>query len=105
MCDSIHRLQTTVGPAGVAADARRVCPMASRFGFADHVIIIYTLVHVPQLAKTDGKTCKISCSASSESVRMTILSAYNYKIMVMMTHLATRQEKRVIIIIMIIIIK
>jgi hypothetical protein len=34
------RLQTTVGPADVAADALRVCPMASGFGFADHVIII-----------------------------------------------------------------
>jgi hypothetical protein len=34
------RLQTTVGPADVAADALRVCPMASDFGFADHVIII-----------------------------------------------------------------
>jgi hypothetical protein len=42
-CVSIHdhdRLQTTVGPADVAADALRVCPMASGFGFADHVIII-----------------------------------------------------------------
>jgi hypothetical protein len=34
------RLQTTVGPADVAADALRVCPMASGFEFADYVIII-----------------------------------------------------------------
>ena len=42
-CVSIHdhdRLQTTAGPADVAADALRVCPMASGFGFADRVIII-----------------------------------------------------------------
>ena len=38
------RLQTTVGPADVAADALRVCPMASGFGFADHVIIIIIIL-------------------------------------------------------------
>ena len=32
------RLQTTVGPAVVAADTLRVCPVASGFGFAHHVI-------------------------------------------------------------------
>ena len=40
-CVSIHdhdRLQTTVGPAVVAADTLRVCPVASGFGFAHHVI-------------------------------------------------------------------
>jgi hypothetical protein len=37
-------LQTTVGPADVAADALRVCPMASGFGFADHVIIIIVII-------------------------------------------------------------
>ena len=44
---SIHgRLQTTVGPADMAADALRVCPMASGFGFAEHVIITSCHVHV-----------------------------------------------------------
>ncbi len=38
--DMIDRLQTFVGPAEAAADALRVCPMASGFGFADLVIII-----------------------------------------------------------------
>ena len=41
-CVSIHnhdRLQSTVGPADVAAEALRVCPMASGFGIADYVII------------------------------------------------------------------
>jgi hypothetical protein len=33
------RLQTTVGPAGVAADALCVSQMASGFGFADHVVL------------------------------------------------------------------
>ena len=33
-------LQNTVGPADVAAAALRVCPMASGFGFADHVIMM-----------------------------------------------------------------
>jgi hypothetical protein len=28
----------------VAADALRVCPMASGFGFADHVIIIIIII-------------------------------------------------------------
>ena len=42
------RLQTTVGPADVAADALRVCPMASGFGIADHVmIIIITIIIIP----------------------------------------------------------
>ena len=36
-CVSTHdRLQTTVGPTDVAADALHVCPMAFGFGFADH---------------------------------------------------------------------
>ena len=42
-CVSTHdhdRLQTTVGPANVAADAQRACPIASGFGFADHVMIM-----------------------------------------------------------------
>ena len=38
------RLQATIGPAegpaDVAADTLRVCPMASGFGFADHVVMI-----------------------------------------------------------------
>ena len=38
--DMIDRLQTFVGPAEVAANALRVCPMASGFGFADLVIKI-----------------------------------------------------------------
>ena len=33
-------LQTTVGLADVAADALRVCPMASGIGFANHVIMM-----------------------------------------------------------------
>jgi hypothetical protein len=37
-------LQTIVGPADVAADALRVCHMASGFGFADHVLIIILLL-------------------------------------------------------------
>ena len=46
-CVSIHdhdRLQTTVGPADVAADALRVCPVTSGFGFADHVLIIILII-------------------------------------------------------------
>ena len=42
-CVSIHdRVQTTVGPADVAADALCVCPMASGYGFAELVSMIIT---------------------------------------------------------------
>ena len=48
------RLQTTVGPADVAADALRECPMASGFGFADHVIIIITIIRIIIIIKYTG---------------------------------------------------
>ena len=40
----VPRLQTIVGPADVAADALRVCHMASGFEFADHVLILKMLM-------------------------------------------------------------
>ena len=49
-CLSIHgRLQTTLGPADVAADALRadalrVCPMACGFGFVHHVMMITIII-------------------------------------------------------------
>ena len=52
-CVSIHdrlQLQTTEGPANVAADALHVCRKASGFGSADHVMIItinYLYTNVP----------------------------------------------------------
>ena len=49
-CVNFHdrdRLKSTVGPADVAADALRVCPMASGLGFADHVIIVIIIMHGP----------------------------------------------------------
>ena len=41
MRDDVNgRLQNFVGPTEVAADALRVCPTASGFGFADLVILM-----------------------------------------------------------------
>ncbi len=40
----IDRLQTFVGPAEVAADSLRVCPMASGFEFADLLITTSTII-------------------------------------------------------------
>jgi hypothetical protein len=57
------RLQTTVGPADVAADALRVCPMASGFGFADHVlIIIIIIIDASSLHATVVKSMTLSIS-------------------------------------------
>ena len=46
----------------MAADALRVCPMASGFGFADHVIIIIIITDASSLHATVVKSMTLSIS-------------------------------------------